>query len=191
MRDTQVLNLAECAALSRTLQAPPRFIIHGLVWVLIGLLGTGIGWAGITGMDLVVRAAGRVRPLDSATKIFNPVRGEVLSGSAGGRVAEVHFHEGDTVKKGDILLRFNTERLDNEIVKLKRTIQVGEGELSDLRGEKDLLDRQLAASRAKGEAEVAQATEELKQAKAKQASDLRSAGPDWRPLTTSWFAWSG
>jgi hemolysin D len=175
VRETQVLNLAECAELSRTLQAPPRRFVHGLVWLLIGLLGTAVGWAGFTRMDLVVRASGRVRPLDTATKIFNPVRGDVLSGSSGGRVAEVHFHEGDEVKKGDVLLRFNTERLDNEIVKLKRTIQVDEGELSGLERERDLLARQFSATRAKGEEELAQATEELRQAKVKQASEQRSA----------------
>jgi hemolysin D len=175
MRETQVLNLAECAELSYTLQAPPSRLVHGLVWLLIALLGTAIGWSGFTQMDLVVRASGRVRPLDSATKIYNPVRGEVLSGSSGGRVAEVNCHEGDEVKKGDVLIRFNTERLDNEIVRLKRTIHVGEADLSELLHEKDLLARQFTATRAKCEAEVTQVKEELRQARAKQETEVRSA----------------
>jgi hemolysin D len=103
------------------------------------------------------------------------VRGEVLSGSSGGRVAAVNFHEGDEVKKGDILIRFNTERLDNEIVNLKRIMKAGEADLADLVHEKELLANQYAAARAKGEAEVLQAKEELRQAKAKQETEVRSA----------------
>jgi HlyD family secretion protein len=161
--------------MTHALQAPPRPIVHGLVWLLLAVVGAAVAWAGMTRMNLVVRAPGRVRPIDSVTRIVNPVRGDVLSGSTGGRVAEVRFREGDAVKKGDVLLRFNTERLDNEIAKLKRLIQVGEDELADLLREKDLLARQFAAARAKGEAEAAQASDEIQQAKAKQATEQRAA----------------
>ena len=56
----------------------------------------------------------------------------MLSASAGGRVIEVNVREGQEVRQGDILLRLDTERLDNEMARQRRTIQAGEDELAQL-----------------------------------------------------------
>ena len=53
--------------------------------------------------------------MTTPVKVFNAARGEALSASVGGRVAEVNAREGDQVRQGDVLVRLETGRLDNEI----------------------------------------------------------------------------
>src|SRR5207244_7055048 len=79
------------------------------------------------------------------------------------------------VRQGDVLLRLDTERLDNEITKRKRTMQAGEEELERLDHMEELLVQQHTAAKAKAEAELAQAREEVAQAKKRQATDVRLA----------------
>src|SRR5947209_20093906 len=130
MRKNLILDLADCTEFRQTLQARPPRIVHGTALLLATLLGTALLWAALTKADLVVRAAGRVRPVSTPKKVFNAGRADVLSASIGGRVLEVNFREGDEVRQGDVLIRLDTARLDNEIAKRKRTMQTGEGEVA-------------------------------------------------------------
>jgi len=63
MRDDGVLDLADCTEFRQTLQARPPRIVHGAVTLLAGLVGAAVAWAALTPAELVVRAAGRVRPV--------------------------------------------------------------------------------------------------------------------------------
>src|SRR5207302_377837 len=81
--------------------------------------------------------------------------------SLGGKVAEVHFTQGQDVHAGDLLLRLDTERLQNEIARKRRTIQAGEEELQKNDNLGPLQERQAAALVAKLEAEIAEAQEEV------------------------------
>jgi HlyD family secretion protein len=171
----RVVTLAECTEFRQALQARPPRVVHGTLWLLVALLGTGLLWALVTKADLVVRAAGRVRPVAPPLKVFNAGRGEVLSAILGGRVAEVRYHEGDEVHEGDLLLRLNTERLDNDLAKRKRTLRALEEELATIASLDQLLSRQYEAAKSKAEAELAQARDEVRKAKECQAADIRLA----------------
>jgi multidrug efflux pump subunit AcrA (membrane-fusion protein) len=175
MRSSLILDLSDCTEFRQRLQARPRRIIHGTALLLAALLGTAFAWAALTEADLVVRAPGRVRPVETPTRVFNPVRGETLSGSTGGRVVEINFREGDEVKKGDVLLRFDTERIDNEITRQRQIIQAGEEELTRLAHMGDLLARQFETARAKAEAEGEQVREEVRRTRERQAAEVRLA----------------
>ena len=94
MRNDLIVDLADCTEFRQTLQARPPRIVHGTLLLLAALLATALGWSAATQADLVVRAPGRVRPVTSPMKVFNAGSGETLSASAGGRVVEVHVHEG-------------------------------------------------------------------------------------------------
>jgi multidrug resistance efflux pump len=178
MRNEVILDLADCAEFRQALQARPPRIIHGTALLLIGLLGTALVWSAVTQADLIVRASGRVRPVTSLIKVFVPGRGDMSSVSFGGRVVEVNVQPGDEVKKGDVLLRLDTARLDNEIAKRKRTIRAGEDELAQLDCQKGLLARHYKVARAKAKAELAQAIEDVRQAKERQVADVRQAKLD-------------
>jgi HlyD family secretion protein len=69
----------------------------------------------------------------------------------------------------------DTERLDNEIAKRKRTIQASEEELKRLDNLEQLSAQQHSTLEAKAEAELAQAGEEISQAKKRQATDVQLA----------------
>src|SRR5205807_1253401 len=153
----------------QTIQSkPPRFM-HGAVVILAGLLTAATLWAAFTRANLVVKAAGRVRPVTTPKKVF------VARGDVGGKVVEVHFSQGQDVRAGDMLLRLDTERLRNEIARKQRTIRAGEEELE--KGERlaELQQRQAEATIAKLEAEIAQALEEVKNNKDRLEAERRQA----------------
>jgi multidrug resistance efflux pump len=175
MRNQVVRDLADCTPFRQALLSRPPRIAHGTLVLLVAVLATALAWAALTPANLVVRAAGRVRPVATPWKVFNGVRGEVLSTSTGGRVVEVRFQEGDEVKRGTLLIRLGTERLDNEIAKQRRQVRALEEELTNLNHLRSLTQRQLEGARAKAEAELAQAREEVRQAERRQAADVRLA----------------
>src|SRR5436309_1651493 len=99
------LELAEYTEFRQAIQARPPRLAHGTVVLLVGLVAAALTWAGVTQADLVVRSPGRVRPVATPVKVFNGSRGQVLSASAGGRVARVLVREGDEVRRGALLIQ--------------------------------------------------------------------------------------
>src|SRR6266571_8798072 len=132
MRNDLTQDMADTTEFRLTLQARPPRIVHGTLLLLATLLGAALVWSAVTQADLVVRAAGRVRPVTSPMRVINGGSGEVFSASIGGRVVSVHFREGEEVHQGDVLIRLDTERLENEITKRRRALQAGEDELAEL-----------------------------------------------------------
>ena len=175
MRNDLMQDLADATEFRLTLQARPPRIVHGTLLLLAALLGAALVWSAVTQADLVVRAAGRVRPVTSPMRVINGGSGEVFSASAGGRVVAVHFREGEEVHQGDVLIRLDTERLENEIAKRRRALQAGEDELAELHHLETLLAQQFASTKAKSEEELMQAREEIHQAQDRQAADRRLA----------------
>src|SRR5262249_23132050 len=108
-------------------------------------------------------------------RIVCAARGESLSASVGGRVIAVGFREGDEVHRGEVLIRLDTERLDNDITRRKQTIKTGEEELAKLARLEEILASQSAAAGTKGKADIAQALDEARQAKERQEVDVRLA----------------
>jgi multidrug resistance efflux pump len=168
-------DLAQCSQFRQTLQARPPRIVHGTAFLVIALLAAAMAWAALTHADLVVRAAGRMRPLSAPQKVMATFRGEVLTGGAGALVREVNFREGDHVKQGDVLLRLDTERLDNEIARVNRQIAAGEDELHKGTEMAKLLGQQYESAKAKIEAELAKAEEAIGLAIQRRQSELRLA----------------
>lgn len=173
MRETLYIDLTECTEFRQVVDSRPPRLAHAAAFLLTGLIGTAILWAALTRADLIVRASGRIRPVNSPKKVFNPTNGEVFSASAGGRVRAVHFHEGDQVRQGDILVELDTERLDNELARVRRKIEVAKDELRQLVGVQQIAARLAEATRAKIEAEIAQAAEEIHQAQNRQTTDVQ------------------
>jgi RTX toxin transport system membrane fusion protein len=157
------------------LQALPPAIVHGTVIILTALLGAALVWLAATPADLVVRAPGRVRPVTSPLKVVMGSSGEVAGGSSSGRVVAVHVREGETVRQGDGLIQLDTERLDNDIAKRRRTLQASEEEFARLQEQETLLERQFASAQAKSAAELSQARREIRQAQDRMTADVNVA----------------
>jgi multidrug efflux pump subunit AcrA (membrane-fusion protein) len=175
MRNQLVLDLNECTTFRQTLLTRPPAIVHGTAILLLGLLGTAVLWAALTPAKLVVRAGGRVRPVDTPEKVVSAGRPDVLSASTGGRVVAVHFREGDVVPQGALLIQLETEQVDNHIARQKRTIQAIEEELGNLRRLEELTARQFESAKQKASAELSKAKEDVAQAEQVRAAEIRRA----------------
>jgi HlyD family type I secretion membrane fusion protein len=172
---TLARDLADCSEFRQTLLArPPRFV-HATAGLMVVLIAVAVGWAALTDVSVVVRAGGRVRAGATATTVNYVGSGEGLNGAVGGRVVEVKFQVGSSVKAGDVLVRFDTERVDNEIARRKRVIRAAEDELAAMKTMGEEIDRQHAAGRAKAAAELEQALDEVKQAQDRRAADVALA----------------
>jgi hemolysin D len=175
MSNDPIATIADCTAFRQTLLSRPPRLVHATVLLLAGLLGVALAWSAWTVADLVVRAPGRVRAVSTPQKVINTVRGDGAGAGAGGRVVEVHFREGDRVRRGDVLVRLDTERLDNDIRRRERIIRSGEDELARLRRLDELLARQAEATRARAQAELDQALAEVRQARERRDVETRLA----------------
>src|SRR5215813_6425366 len=133
MRNHRMPELAACTEFRQALQAHPPRLVHGTMILLGGLLGTALLWAQLTKADLVVRAPCVVRPLTSRQDATAVVSGEKVSTRRTGAVVEVNYQVGSKVRKGDVLLRLDTKRIELDIEDRKRHITAGEEELSQLR----------------------------------------------------------
>jgi multidrug resistance efflux pump len=172
MRNQTIFDLADCTEFRQALQARPPRVVHGTVTLLAVLLGTALGWAALTRANLVVRGPGRIRPVTTPVKVYNAGRGEALSATVGGWVVEANAREGDQVRRGDVLIRLVTGRLDNEIARQVRLIRAGEEELARLERLGAVQAHQFEAARAKAEADLQEAREAIRVAKDQQAAEV-------------------
>src|SRR5262249_24958714 len=156
MLNDRIADLTECAEFRQTLLARPPRVVHGAAALLGALLGAALLWAHLTEADLVVRAPGVVRPVTST---------QSAQTRFGGRVVRVCFREGQKVGRGDILVQLDTEKLDNDVQKRTLTLQAAEEELAKMAALLGTLAREFAAEQATIEAKLAQALEEVSQAK--------------------------
>jgi multidrug resistance efflux pump len=150
----EIHDLSNCTEFRLALLAKPPRLTHATAVLLLALVGGAVAWLCLTQANLVVRAPGRMRPLATPTKVFSPGRGKVLGAGAETRIIEVNFQEGDEVRRGDVLLRLDPERLDNELAKNRRVVLAAEEELARLALMDDLLKRQYQARKVKLEAEL-------------------------------------
>jgi multidrug efflux pump subunit AcrA (membrane-fusion protein) len=175
MANDLVTHLEDCTEYRHTLQTRPPRILHGTVILLAGLLVAALIWSAVTRADLVVRAPGRVRPVTSPIKVLSAGRANVVGPGAGGRVVQVYFAEGQEVRRGQVLVRLDTERLDIEIVKTQQTIEAGQKEVERLVQQERLLAQEFEEAKKKAEAELAQALEETAKRQKQRDSDIRLA----------------
>ena len=176
MNGKRVYDLSDCTEYRQTLLArPPRFV-RGTVVLLIALVCAGGAWAALTEADLVVRANGRVRPMTPSAYLPDAAAEESqISPLRSGRVLEVHVREGDRVRQGDLLLRLNTERLDNDIAKQRQLMETTAAELRRLDECESLLRQRFETAHAKAEAELSQASQAIDTAALRRDAEIRLA----------------
>ena len=82
-----------------------RFWMKTVTWTLIGTTVFGIAWLAFAQTEEIVVAQGQLEPLDAVQDIQMPV---------GGVVDEILVEEGDSVKKGQILMNLDTEASEEQ-----------------------------------------------------------------------------
>lgn len=93
---------------------------QSLAAILIGLSTTAVLGGILFRIDEVVTVQGQLKSIGGTVEVKTP---------AGGRVAEVLFSDGDTVRKGQPLLRFDTRKATDEKQTLTRLIAAEEDQL--------------------------------------------------------------
>ena len=176
MNCKRMYDLSDCSEYRQTLLARSPQFVRATVILLVTLVAAAVLWAALTEADLVVRAQGRVRPMIQSEQLPDAAAEESkVSPLRGGRVIEVHVREGNQVRQGDVLIRLNTERLDNDIAKQRQFIQAGENRLLKLDQTEAMLQQRFQTAKAKAEAELAQAQEQIESAKQRRHSAIRLA----------------
>lgn len=108
-----------------------RFWVRAITWTLMGTTGFAIAWLALAKTEEIVVAPGKLEPIGSVKPIQVPV---------GGVVEGILVKEGDRVKKGQILLRLDTEATADRQKSLLETIQLKQ---EQLRGKENELQRYL------------------------------------------------
>ena len=98
-----------------------RFWARGISWALMGVTGFGLAWLALAKTEEIVTAPGKLEPLGVVKDVQMPV---------GGVVDQVLVKEGDRVKKGQLLLKLDTEATQDRKASVEKTIQFKEQQLS-------------------------------------------------------------
>ena len=77
-----------------------RFWARSITWTLMGVTGFALAWLALAKTEEIVTATGKLEPLGVVKDIQMPV---------GGVVDEILVKEGEQVRKGQVLLRLDTE----------------------------------------------------------------------------------
>ena len=91
-----------------------RFWMRTVTWTLIGTTVFGIAWLAIAQTEEIVVAKGQLEPVGSVQDIQMPV---------GVVVDDILVEEGDSVKKGEILMKLDTEASEQQRQSLEASIR--------------------------------------------------------------------
>jgi multidrug efflux pump subunit AcrA (membrane-fusion protein) len=173
MRSDPIQDLAGCSEFRQTLAARPPWSVHVLVLLLVSGLGAAVAWAAVARANLIVRAAGRVRPVGEAHKVAIPVSGEALSASQGARVRRVLFKPGDTVRADQELIELDRQRLEIDLKKRQETVRALEEELVQLTRMRELKEALFAKTEERLAKQIQVAREAVARAEQVRERDVR------------------
>jgi HlyD family secretion protein len=98
-----------------------RFWARGISWALMGVTGFAVAWLALAKTEEIVTAPGKLEPLGVVKDVQIPV---------GGVVDQVLVKEGEKVKKGQLLLKLDTEATQDRKASVEKTILFKQQQLS-------------------------------------------------------------
>ncbi len=90
-----------------------RFLVRTIIWVLLGTTGAAVAWLALAKTDEVVVAPGKLEPVGDVKTVQMPV---------GGVLDQMLVKDGQRVKKGQILLRLDSEATVDREVSIRQGI---------------------------------------------------------------------
>jgi membrane fusion protein (multidrug efflux system) len=177
------IDLAECTAFHRALASPRPWFARGALLSVAGLIGVALLWCHGTVATRVVKAPGRVRPLDAPHVPLDRVSGRHFTSAVAGRVAAVCFDWGGEIESGQVLVRLDTEDLLDDIRKLKVVVTDADAELVHQERLLEDLKRQGEVEGRLAKARIADAKETIALGKATQAAKVQMAQSELQART--------
>lgn len=98
-----------------------RFWARSISWALMGVTGFAVAWLAFAKTEEIVTAPGKLEPLGVVKDVQIPV---------GGVVDQVLVKEGEKVRKGQLLLKLDTEATQDRKASVEKTIMYKEQQLS-------------------------------------------------------------
>ncbi|QNI66239.1 HlyD family secretion protein [Synechococcus sp. BMK-MC-1] len=92
----------------------PRYWARAITWSLMGITLFGVGWLAIAKTEEIVTVTGKLEPLGVVKEVQVPI---------GGVVEQILVEDGEKVKKGQIVLRLDTEATMERKNNIEKTIQ--------------------------------------------------------------------
>ena len=90
-----------------------RFWARSISWALMGVTGFAVAWLAFAKTEEIVTAPGKLEPLGVVKDVQIPV---------GGVVDQVLVKEGEKVRKGQLLLKLDTEATQDRKASVEKTI---------------------------------------------------------------------
>ena len=97
-----------------------RFLVRTIIWVLLGTSGAAIAWLAFAQTEEIVVAPGKLEPMGEVSTIQMPV---------GGVLKQMLVKEGEKVKKGQILLRLDSEAASSKDAETRQSLVAKEKQL--------------------------------------------------------------
>jgi HlyD family secretion protein len=186
-------------AILRLQRQPPSPLPRAILWLLVGLVGGLLLWSLIGKLDIIAVAPGRLVP-SSYVKVVQP--------ADAGIIKEILVHEGDLVKKDQVLVRMDASLSEADSKQVQTQLRTAQLQLRRIDAElgnrepveaaeddPELFQQMLAQFRARRQAHLdAVATERAVLAKAEQdrrgaqeqVAKLRKMLPIYQDQARSW-----
>ena len=97
------------------IERPENKLANIILFVIIALIITTLVWAGIFKIDVAVTATGSILPEGNVVK---------LDSISGGRIAKINVKDGEYVKKGDMILSFDTKEAELSVSEYEYNLKV-------------------------------------------------------------------
>lgn len=111
-----------------TVETLPRISLRGLLYILLALVVVAIPWALLAKVDEVGAARGKLEPKGKVISLDSPVNGTVMS---------IEVKEGQQVKKGQSLLKLESELVKAELQQQQQKLTSQQNQLDRLKSMKD------------------------------------------------------
>ncbi|NJL02853.1 MAG: HlyD family efflux transporter periplasmic adaptor subunit [Spirulinaceae cyanobacterium SM2_1_0] len=87
---------------------------RAVVWTIVSVVTFGVAWAYFAKIEQVVPATGQLTPQATTKAVQAPLNGVV---------EEIYVEDGDRVQAGDLLLRFDSDSAEAELVAAQATVE--------------------------------------------------------------------
>ena len=97
-----------------------RLWARGITWALVGVTGFGLGWMALAKTEEIVVAPGKLQPIGAVKEVQMPI---------GGVAKEILVKDGDAVKKGQVVMRLDTEASEQRQISLRQNQRLKQEQL--------------------------------------------------------------